>query len=91
MNLQLTDSTGVLLLAAASLIGLLLIPFGLPGLWVILLGIIGYGWITEGGIHGRCMRIEQRSGGGPLRIRGGCPSAAHAADGIVRGHPVTPD
>ena len=47
MNLQLTDSTGVLLLAAASLIGLLLIPFGLPGLWVILLGIIGYGWITD--------------------------------------------
>src|ERR671920_1556019 len=47
MNLELTDSTGVLLLVAASVVGLLLIPFGLPGLWVILLGIIGYGWITE--------------------------------------------
>ena len=46
MSLQLTDSTGAFLLIAASLIGLLLIPFGLPGLWVILLGIIGYGWIT---------------------------------------------
>src|SRR4051794_41355783 len=47
MSLELTDSTAGLLLAAASLIGLLLIPFGLPGLWVILLGIIGYGWITD--------------------------------------------
>src|SRR5919112_5906995 len=47
MSVQLTDSTGVFLLIAASLIGLLLIPFGLPGLWVILLGIIGYGWITD--------------------------------------------
>lgn len=47
MNLQLTDSAGTLLLIAASVIGLLLIPFGLPGLWVILAGIIGYGWITN--------------------------------------------
>jgi uncharacterized protein YqgC (DUF456 family) len=47
MSLELTDSTGALLLAAASVIGLLLIPFGLPGLWVILAGIIGYGWITN--------------------------------------------
>jgi uncharacterized protein YqgC (DUF456 family) len=42
-----TDSTGVLLLLAAGLIGLVLIPFGLPGLWVILLGILGYGWLTD--------------------------------------------
>src|SRR4051812_32896291 len=47
MSLELTDSTGALVLAAASVIGLLLIPFGLPGLWVILFGIIGYGWITN--------------------------------------------
>src|SRR3954469_23248933 len=47
MSLELTDSTGALVLAAASIIGLLLIPFGLPGLWVILAGIIGYGWITN--------------------------------------------
>jgi uncharacterized protein len=46
MSLELADSTGLFLLLAASLIGLVLIPFGLPGLWVILLGIIGYGWIT---------------------------------------------
>ena len=47
MSLELSDSTGALVLAAASVIGLLLIPFGLPGLWVILFGIIGYGWITS--------------------------------------------
>jgi uncharacterized protein len=47
VSFELTDSTGALLLAAASVIGLLLIPFGLPGLWVILAGIIGYGWITN--------------------------------------------
>jgi uncharacterized protein YqgC (DUF456 family) len=47
MSIELTDSTGLFLLIAACLTGLLLIPFGLPGLWVILLGIIGYGWITE--------------------------------------------
>jgi len=44
---EINDSTGALLLAAASVIGLLLIPFGLPGLWVILFGIIGYGRITN--------------------------------------------
>jgi uncharacterized protein YqgC (DUF456 family) len=42
-----TDSAAVLLLAAAGLVGLVLIPLGLPGLWVILLGIIGYGWLTD--------------------------------------------
>src|SRR3954464_5877184 len=47
MSLELTESTGALLLAVAIVIGLLLIPFGLPGLWVILFGIIAYGWITN--------------------------------------------
>lgn len=28
------------------LIGLLLVPLGLPGLWLMVLGIIGYGWAT---------------------------------------------
>ena len=37
----------VLLLIVACLAGLVLIPFGLPGLWVILLGILGYGWLTD--------------------------------------------
>jgi uncharacterized protein len=47
MIFELSESTGVFLLIATSVVGLLLIPFGLPGLWVILLGIIGYGWITD--------------------------------------------
>ncbi len=44
---MLDDSTGFLLLLATGFIGLVLIPFGLPGLWVILLGILGYGWLTD--------------------------------------------
>jgi uncharacterized protein YqgC (DUF456 family) len=41
------ELTGVLLLVAACLAGLLLIPFGLPGLWVMILGVVGYGWLTD--------------------------------------------
>ncbi len=36
-----------LLLAAILLIGLVLVPLGLPGLWVMVLAIIGYGWLTD--------------------------------------------
>jgi uncharacterized protein YqgC (DUF456 family) len=36
----------VSLLVATALLGLLLIPFGLPGLWIIVLGVAGYGWWT---------------------------------------------
>ncbi len=36
-----------LLLGACCTVGLLLIPLGLPGLWVMVLGIIGYGWLTD--------------------------------------------
>jgi hypothetical protein len=42
-----TDSAAVILLIAASLVGLVLIPLGLPGLWVIVLAILGYGWLTR--------------------------------------------
>jgi uncharacterized protein YqgC (DUF456 family) len=42
-----TDSGAVILLIAASLVGLVLIPLGLPGLWVIVLAILGYGWLTD--------------------------------------------
>jgi uncharacterized protein len=35
-----------LLLAVCVLAGLILVPFGLPGLWVMVLGVIGYGWLT---------------------------------------------
>jgi uncharacterized protein YqgC (DUF456 family) len=41
------NSLAVLILIGAGAIGLLLIPFGLPGIWVIVLGILGYGWLTE--------------------------------------------
>ena len=41
------DSLAVLILILAGLLGLVLIPFGLPGLWVILLGILAYGWLTN--------------------------------------------
>ena len=37
----------ILLLAVTGLAGLLLIPFGLPGLWLIVLGILAYGWLTD--------------------------------------------
>ena len=39
--------TATLLMLAAGLAGLVLIPFGLPGLWLIVLAIIGYGWLTD--------------------------------------------
>jgi uncharacterized protein len=41
------EQGAVLLLAAGILVGLALIPFGLPGLWVMVLGIVGYGWLTD--------------------------------------------
>jgi uncharacterized protein YqgC (DUF456 family) len=37
----------ILLLALVLLAGLLMVPLGLPGLWVMLLGIIGYGALTD--------------------------------------------
>lgn len=37
----------VVALIVALLVGLAMIPLGLPGLWVILLGIIGYGALTD--------------------------------------------
>jgi uncharacterized protein YqgC (DUF456 family) len=41
------DLAAVLLLVGVGLVGLVLVPFGLPGLWVIVLGILGYGWLTN--------------------------------------------
>ncbi len=35
------------LLVATQIVGLLLIPFGLPGLWVQLLGLVGYAFLTD--------------------------------------------
>jgi uncharacterized protein YqgC (DUF456 family) len=42
-----TDLPSFLLLVISSLAGLLLIPFGLPGLWVMVLGVLAYGWLTS--------------------------------------------
>ena len=41
-----TDIIALILLLASCAAGLVLIPFGLPGLWVMVLGVIGYGWLT---------------------------------------------
>ena len=38
-----------LLLVLCCVVGLALIPLGLPGLWLMMLGVIGYGWLT--GFH----------------------------------------
>jgi uncharacterized protein YqgC (DUF456 family) len=35
------------LLLVTALAGLALIPLGLPGIWLIVLGIVGYGWLTD--------------------------------------------
>ena len=40
------DFPPVLPLVISGIAGLLPIPFGLPGLWVILFGILSYGWLT---------------------------------------------
>src|SRR2546427_10655383 len=36
-----------LLLGVCIILGLLLVPLGLPGLWVMVAGIVGYGWLTD--------------------------------------------
>ena len=42
------DATASLLLVLLTgLVGLALIPVGLPGLWIIVLGILGFGWLTD--------------------------------------------
>jgi uncharacterized protein YqgC (DUF456 family) len=44
---EVSSAAVVLLLLGAGLLGLALIPFGLPGLWIIVLAILGYGWLTD--------------------------------------------
>ena len=41
------DFLPLLVLVLCCLVGLGLIPLGLPGLWVILAGLVGYGWLTD--------------------------------------------
>ena len=35
-----------LVLGICTILGLLLVPLGLPGLWVMVAGVVGYGWLT---------------------------------------------
>ncbi|MSR07018.1 MAG: DUF456 domain-containing protein [Gemmatimonadetes bacterium] len=42
-----TDTIAILLLTLCAIIGLLLVPLGLPGLWVMVIGLLGYGWLTD--------------------------------------------
>lgn len=37
----------VLLLFVGCVAGLLIVPLGLPGLWVMVLGVLGYAWLTD--------------------------------------------
>lgn len=37
----------LLVLIAGCIAGLVLLPFGLPGLWVMVLGVLAYGWLTD--------------------------------------------
>lgn len=37
----------IVILATGIVVGLLLIPLGLPGLWVMVGGILAYGWLTS--------------------------------------------
>jgi hypothetical protein len=41
------DVLAIVILATAILVGLFLIPLGLPGLWVMVGGILAYGWLTS--------------------------------------------
>lgn len=42
-----SDVLAVFVLAACGIVGLLMIPFGLPGLWVMVLGFLAFGWLTQ--------------------------------------------
>jgi uncharacterized protein len=41
------DVLAIVILSIALVVGLLLIPLGLPGLWVMVGGILAYGWLTS--------------------------------------------
>lgn len=42
-----SDVVAVVVLTACGIVGLLLIPFGLPGLWVMVLGYVAFGALTQ--------------------------------------------
>jgi uncharacterized protein len=37
---------GILILILTAVVGLALVPLGLPGLWVMVGGVLAYGWLT---------------------------------------------
>src|ERR1043165_1248194 len=36
-----------IVLAITQLLGLILVPLGLPGLWIMVGGVLAYGWMTD--------------------------------------------
>ena len=40
-------TVATVLLIVCCIAGLLLLPFGLPGLWVMVLGVLAFGWLTD--------------------------------------------
>src|SRR2546428_7350481 len=42
-----THTLAALLLGLCLLAGLVLVTLGLPGLWVMVAGVVGYGWLTD--------------------------------------------
>src|SRR2546425_6765562 len=42
-----THTLAALLLGLCLLAGLVLVTLGLPGLWVMVAGVLGYGWLTD--------------------------------------------
>src|SRR2546427_9006715 len=42
-----THTLATVLLMVCLLAGLVLVPLGLPGLWVMVAGVAGYGWLTD--------------------------------------------
>jgi uncharacterized protein len=41
------SALALITLVGGNVIGLILIPLGLPGLWIMVGGIIAYGWLTD--------------------------------------------
>src|SRR5256714_15527545 len=37
---------GTAIMAVAALVGLAIVPLGLPGLWIMVAGVLAYGWLT---------------------------------------------
>src|SRR5256714_7711871 len=44
---QAVTGLALIVLVCADVVGLILIPFGLPGLWIMMGGILAYGWLTD--------------------------------------------